>query len=62
MFNFVFPIARLFFLSKLDDVKSPCIINVKTSAAFKVGILQCFIFILQILPFNTNYYTKLVIQ
>jgi hypothetical protein len=28
-------------LSKLDGVKSPCIINVKTSAVFKVGILQC---------------------
>ena len=27
-------------LSKLDDVKSPCI-TVKTSAVFKVGILQC---------------------
>jgi hypothetical protein len=26
-------------LSKLDGVKSPCIINVKTSAVFKVGIL-----------------------
>ena len=26
--------------SKLDDVKSPCIINVKTSAIFKVGTLQ----------------------
>ena len=28
-------------LSNLDDVKSPCIINMKTSAIFKVGILQC---------------------
>jgi hypothetical protein len=28
-------------LSKLDGVKSPCIINVKTSAVFKVGISQC---------------------
>jgi hypothetical protein len=28
-------------LSKLDGVKSPCIINVKTSAIFKVGIIQC---------------------
>jgi hypothetical protein len=29
-------------LSKLDGVnKSPCIINVKTNAVFKVGILQC---------------------
>jgi hypothetical protein len=33
-------------LSKLDDVKSPCIINVKTSAIFKVGILQCITVIL----------------
>ena len=36
---FIFPIARLF--SNLDDVKSSCIINMKTSAIFKVGILQC---------------------
>ena len=28
-------------LSNLDDVKSLCIINMKTSAIFKVGILQC---------------------
>ena len=28
-------------LSKLDGVRFPCIINVKTSAVFKVGILQC---------------------
>jgi hypothetical protein len=28
-------------LSKLDGVKSPCIINVKTSAVFKVCILKC---------------------
>ena len=35
---FIFPIARLFFLSWME---SPCIINVKTSAVFKVGILQC---------------------
>ena len=28
-------------LSKLDGVKSPCIINVKTSAVFKVGIIHC---------------------
>jgi hypothetical protein len=34
----LFPIARLFFLSWME---SPCIINVKTSAVFKVGILQC---------------------
>jgi hypothetical protein len=34
-------------LSKLDGViKSPCIINVKTSAVFKVGILQCITVIL----------------
>ena len=33
-------IARLFFLTWMT-VKSPCIINVKTSAIFKVGILQC---------------------
>ena len=35
-------------LSKLDGVKSPCIINVKTSAVFKVGILQCITVIFQI--------------
>jgi hypothetical protein len=28
-------------LSKLDGVKSPCIINVKACTVFKVGILQC---------------------
>ena len=28
-------------LSKLDGIKSLCIINMKTSAVFKVGILQC---------------------
>ena len=28
-------------LSKLDGVKYLCIINVKTSAVFKVSILQC---------------------
>ena len=28
-------------LSKLDGVKYPCIINVKTSAVFKVGIIHC---------------------
>ena len=33
-------------LSNLDDVKSPCIINMKTSAIFKVGILQCITVIL----------------
>ena len=38
---FIFPIARLALLSNLDGVKSPCIINMKTSAVFKVGILQC---------------------
>ena len=28
-------------LSKLDGIKSPYIINVKTSAVFKVGIIHC---------------------
>ena len=28
------------FLKKLDGLKSPCIINVKTSALFKVGIVS----------------------
>ena len=38
----IFPILNSkAFLSELDGVKSPCIINVKTSAVFKVGILQC---------------------
>jgi hypothetical protein len=41
---FIFPIATL--LSKLDGFKSPCIINVKTNAVFKVGILQCITVIL----------------
>jgi hypothetical protein len=37
----LFPIASEALLSKLDGVTSPCVINVKTSAVFKVGILQC---------------------
>ena len=40
MFNSYIPNSEAL-LSKLDGVKSPCIINVKTSAVFKVGILQC---------------------
>ena len=38
--NCVIPNSKAL-LSKLDGVKSPCIINVKTSAVVKVGILQC---------------------
>ena len=38
---FIFPNSEAL-LSNLDDVKSPCIINMITSAIFiKVGILQC---------------------
>jgi hypothetical protein len=39
--NCVIPNSKPVLLSKLDGVKSPCIINVKTSAVVKVGILQC---------------------
>ena len=38
--SFVIPSSEAL-LSKLDGVKSPCIINVKTSAVFKVGIMHC---------------------
>jgi hypothetical protein len=54
----LFPIARLFLLSCMDGVKSPCIINVKASAVVKVGTLQCNtvdLFQISALQFSTLY-------
>ena len=39
-------------ISKLDGLKSPCIINVKTSAIFQVGIYIIHIFLVVLLRFD----------